>query len=657
MFQVLYYHSRVMDGWMGRPAYSTTTTSKDLTTTADPALRRRWSATSETLRSSSALGNYSYSPSGSVIPRPSSADYTSRYSDYPYSSNGYLRNKPQFTSGDFDSTTRRPASALDYRSRSDYKPRSNSACSFSQDESSSCPTWKRRPHSAADFGESNFRKIVQEYNNTIGLLASGSSGSSYLNGDCSEGAQGSTMPRLPTMQGSDRAYYRRVKEILEAPPNKGPPYTPSRIGPHVYLGNIRNAEDYSLLQRNGITHVLNLAGTRHFERTRSPYPPEVGVKNYMLIPAEDHTEYNMAQHFQECIKFLDECKQNGGIALVHCNLGINRSGAIAAIYLMADTKKTLLDVISFLKLKRSVVLCNRAFRRQVIQYARDHNLLDPPEKPELRRRNSEQTESVSVEVKKKGVGRLFSRTNSSKSLATEEELRKGHRRTKSDPLDNMMVNPRGGLSAKQVKALERQNGVVTPSMQRPLRLSSSTSSVRAPTPEDDEDEADYKFDTSALDTLYEEIEQMNMTAPHAAAARYASRQRAANGTAPPSQPTTSTIAIHVPEDPRVPAGRPGAANAARPYQNSAYLTVPSQRVRRVGVVQPPSRPQSVHEGSTSTAPGYRLHQSRANVTFASAQIPTEDSQSASKSFFGTLFRRKTSSNSSSSKPWRRSVHF
>ena len=49
-----------------------------------------------------------------------------------------------------------------------------------------------------------------------------------------------------------------------------------------------------------------------------------------MIPAEDHTEYNIAHHFEEAVAFLQQCKQSGGIALLHCNLGINRSGAIAA---------------------------------------------------------------------------------------------------------------------------------------------------------------------------------------------------------------------------------------------------------------------------------------------------------------------------------------
>ena len=55
---------------------------------------------------------------------------------------------------------------------------------------------------------------------------------------------------------------------------------------------------------------------------------------------------------------------------------MNRSGAIAAAYLMASERLTLLNVVSYLKSKRFVVLSNKGFRRQLIRFAREKGLLD-----------------------------------------------------------------------------------------------------------------------------------------------------------------------------------------------------------------------------------------------------------------------------------------
>ncbi len=177
---------------------------------------------------------------------------------------------------------------------------------------------------------------------------------------------------------ADEGYYvKRLKEILEAYPNKGPPHQPSQLCSHIYIGSLRNADDVAELRRLGITHVLNCAVSRRFDSHRSPYGPRSGIKAYLTIPAEDHDQYDIQRHFPEAISFLEKCRMSGGKALIHCNLGVNRSGAVAAAYLMVYQRKPLLQVISFLKEKRSFVLCNKNFRRQLIRFARQRGLLDP----------------------------------------------------------------------------------------------------------------------------------------------------------------------------------------------------------------------------------------------------------------------------------------
>jgi hypothetical protein len=99
-----------------------------------------------------------------------------------------------------------------------------------------------------------------------------------------------------------------------------------------------------------------------------------------MIQAEDYDEYDIASHFPDAIAFLDRARASGGNALVHCNLGVNRSGAIVAAYMMVSEHKTLLRVVAELKAKRSLIIANVGFRRQLVRYARCRGYLDPVER-------------------------------------------------------------------------------------------------------------------------------------------------------------------------------------------------------------------------------------------------------------------------------------
>lgn len=75
---------------------------------------------------------------------------------------------------------------------------------------------------------------------------------------------------------------------------------------------------------------------------------------------------------------MDEVKRKKGAVLVHCALGINRSGAICVAYLMVDKKITLLEAVKFIKRRRAIVLCNKGFQRQLIKFGKSRGLLNKP---------------------------------------------------------------------------------------------------------------------------------------------------------------------------------------------------------------------------------------------------------------------------------------
>jgi len=66
---------------------------------------------------------------------------------------------------------------------------------------------------------------------------------------------------------------------------------PAQLLEHVFIGSQRNADSVDVLRRHGITHVLNCAGLRRYDFTRSPYPRDAGVKGFLMISAEaSHTD-------------------------------------------------------------------------------------------------------------------------------------------------------------------------------------------------------------------------------------------------------------------------------------------------------------------------------------------------------------------------------
>jgi len=128
---------------------------------------------------------------------------------------------------------------------------------------------------------------------------------------------------------------------------------------------------------------------------RSPYKPESGIKSFLMMPTEDFEEFDILPYLLEAIAFLSRAETSGGCAFVHCNYGVNRSGVVAAAYLMVTQHKPLLQVINELKARRSLILSNVGFRRQLVRFARCRGLLDADER---RSRRSPRLETSSRSV-------------------------------------------------------------------------------------------------------------------------------------------------------------------------------------------------------------------------------------------------------------------
>ena len=148
----------------------------------------------------------------------------------------------------------------------------------------------------------------------------------------------------------------------------------SKVLDFLYLGGEVEALDRNIIKENNFTHVINCAVTDC--PTGAEYYGD-GIK-YLGFKADDREGYDILQHFQETYDAIEDARTSGGKVLLHCIMGINRSGALATAYVMLHKNMDVISAAKFVKAARGCILTNQSFQKQLIQFACEKNLL--PEK-------------------------------------------------------------------------------------------------------------------------------------------------------------------------------------------------------------------------------------------------------------------------------------
>lgn len=136
----------------------------------------------------------------------------------------------------------------------------------------------------------------------------------------------------------------------------------TRVLPHLYLGNMRDASDLDVLERLGVRYVLNVTSK----------PPVYELKpgiHYKQLEAADNSFQNLRQFFEEAFDFIDLARDNNSGVLVHCQAGISRSPTIAVAYLMKKyPAMAMSDAYRFVKTRRSIISPNLNFMGQLWEF-------------------------------------------------------------------------------------------------------------------------------------------------------------------------------------------------------------------------------------------------------------------------------------------------
>ena len=140
---------------------------------------------------------------------------------------------------------------------------------------------------------------------------------------------------------------------------------------HLYISGEEQAKDLDLLRSLGITHVVNCA-SRYVDTGPDFYGNEF---SYMGFRAEDEWTYDIMQHFQPVYDFIEKARLSGGKVLIHCVVGVNRSGVLAIAYCMLHKNMGPISAAKFVKESRKMMLTNNGFQVRLIAFAREKGML------------------------------------------------------------------------------------------------------------------------------------------------------------------------------------------------------------------------------------------------------------------------------------------
>ena len=146
----------------------------------------------------------------------------------------------------------------------------------------------------------------------------------------------------------------------------------SRLLDHLYIGGEQDATDLDLLRRLGVTHVINCA-SGYTDTGPGFYGQDI---TYMGFDAEDDWSYDIMQHFQPVYEFIEKARVEGGIVLIHCLMGVNRSGVLAVAYCMLHKNIGPISAAIFVKESRKMVLTNNGFQKHLVAFARQRGMLE-----------------------------------------------------------------------------------------------------------------------------------------------------------------------------------------------------------------------------------------------------------------------------------------
>ena len=128
----------------------------------------------------------------------------------------------------------------------------------------------------------------------------------------------------------------------------------------LYLSSYNAAKNKELLEKNGITHIINCAA----DFCENVYEDDPKY-NYIAFYLKDHVMENIECIFYECIHYIEKVRETKGRVLVHCIQGISRSVSVIISYLIFKNKYTYDKAFNYVQSRRTIASPNFGFAIQL----------------------------------------------------------------------------------------------------------------------------------------------------------------------------------------------------------------------------------------------------------------------------------------------------
>eukprot|EP01084_Bolivina_argentea_P041164 75968_1 len=153
----------------------------------------------------------------------------------------------------------------------------------------------------------------------------------------------------------------------------------------LYLGDARQAVNWSVVYHLQITHILNVtkaapnqfSDSQNLENIKNDLLPSVYEHyanhpiKYLQLQVLDEVNESFDPYFDKTFKFMDDAMHennacNNNKILVHCQMGISRSATMLIGYLMHHKQMSLVDSYAHVKKCRNVICPNNGFLKQLM---------------------------------------------------------------------------------------------------------------------------------------------------------------------------------------------------------------------------------------------------------------------------------------------------
>lgn len=131
-----------------------------------------------------------------------------------------------------------------------------------------------------------------------------------------------------------------------------------KVYDRLYLGALEDVFKITTMKEAGISHILSILDRSLPVSIRKQFTCK--YVEVLDLPDEDLLSY-----FEECLRFIDEGRNNGTGVLVHCLVGCSRSATIVIAWMMRERQINVEDAVNSVKECRPRIRPNDGFKFQL----------------------------------------------------------------------------------------------------------------------------------------------------------------------------------------------------------------------------------------------------------------------------------------------------